>query len=132
MARNAQREADEARGKLVLELLPVLDDLDRTIQAGAAHGGDTALLEGVRMVRAQLDAVLERYGVERIDAIGQTFDPARHEALGVTPVAEQRSHNVVTTQVQPGYQFAGKLLRPAKVLVGKLARPAYPPRTYWG
>ncbi len=122
--KNAQREADEARGKLVLELLPVLDNLDRTIEAGLAHGGDPALLEGVRMVRTQLEGVLLRYGVETIDATGQRFDPAIHEAIGVAPVGDPRASGMVAQQHQPGYQFAGRLLRPAKVLVAKYIAPA--------
>src|SRR5258706_11631467 len=83
LERNAKREAEEARGKLVQELLPVLDNLDRTIHAAHAGRGDPALLEGVRLVRRQLEGVLRGYGVERIEAIGQRFDPGVHEAIGM-------------------------------------------------
>jgi molecular chaperone GrpE len=134
LARNAAREADEARGKLVQELLPVLDNLDRTIAAGAApgHRGDPAMLEGVRMVRQQLEGVLRGYGVERVEAVGQRFDPSLHEAIGLTQVADPARHGVVVQQAEPGYRFAGRLLRPAKVSVGKLAAPAYAPqRPIW-
>lgn len=132
--RNAKREADEAKGKLVMELLPVLDNIDRTIQASREHGGDPALVEGVRMVRAQLEGVLQRYGVEKIDAEGQRFDPALHEAIGVAPVADPRANGQVMVQHEPGYAFAGRLLRPAKVLVGKYTQPqpAPHPRTPYG
>jgi molecular chaperone GrpE (heat shock protein) len=131
--RNAKRETDEAKGKLVMELLPVLDNLDRTIEAASQHGGDQAMLEGVRMVRAQLEGVLAKYGVETIDATGKRFDPSIHEAIGVAPVADPLANGVVMVQHQPGYQFAGRLLRPAKVLVGKYQAPALPrvPRPYW-
>ncbi|HEX4418811.1 MAG TPA: nucleotide exchange factor GrpE [Kofleriaceae bacterium] len=134
LARNAAREADEARGKLVQELLPVLDNLDRTIAAGAApdHRGDPAMLEGVRMVRQQLEGVLRGYGVERVEAVGQRFDPSLHEAIGLTQVGDPARHGVVVHQAEPGYRFAGRLLRPAKVSVGKLAAPAYAPqRPIW-
>ncbi len=133
VARNAKRETDEAKGKLVTELLPVLDNLDRTIDAAAQHGGDPAMLEGVRMVRAQLEGVLAKYGVEIIDATGQRFDPAIHEAVGLVPVADPMANGFVMVQHQPGYQFAGRLLRPARVLVGKAQAPALPrvPRPYW-
>lgn len=129
--KNAQRETDEAKGKLVTELLPVLDNLDRTIQAALQHRGDPALLEGVRMVRSQLEGVLLRYGVETIDATGQRFDPALHEAVGVQPVTDPRANGTVTQQHQPGYQFAGRLLRPAKVMVGKFTAPAARAPGYW-
>ena len=122
LERNARREADDARGKLVQELLPVLDNLDRTIRA-AHTGRDPAILEGVRLVRHQLEGVLRGYGVERIDAIGQRFDPGVHEAIGVTAVGDPSRHGVVVQQAEPGYRFAGRLLRPAKVSVGKLAAP---------
>jgi molecular chaperone GrpE (heat shock protein) len=120
LERNARREADETRGKLVQELLPVLDNLDRTIRA-AHTGRDPSMLEGVRLVRHQLEGVLRGYGVERVDAVGQRFDPGVHEAIGVTAVGEQARHGMVVHQVEPGYRFAGRLLRPAKVSVGKLA-----------
>jgi molecular chaperone GrpE (heat shock protein) len=122
LERNARREADEARGKLVQELLPVLDNLDRTIRAANA-ARDPAILEGVRLVRHQLEEVLRGYGVERVEAIGQRFDPSLHEAIGVTAVGDPSHHGVVLQQAEPGYRFAGRLLRPAKVTVGKLAAP---------
>jgi molecular chaperone GrpE len=123
LERNAKREAEEARQKLVLELLPVLDNLDRTIRAAHAGGGDPALLEGVRLVRHQLEGVLRGYGVERVEAIGQRFDPGIHEAIGVTAVSDPQRHGVVVYQAEPGYRFAGRLLRAAKVNVGKLTSP---------
>ncbi len=124
LERNAKRDVDEARGKLVQELLPVLDNLDRTIRAAHASRNVPAMLEGVRLVRHQLEGVLRGYGVERIDALDQRFDPGVHEAIGMTVVSDPRRHGVVVQQAEPGYRFAGKLLRPAKVNVGKFVAPA--------
>ncbi|HMG54149.1 MAG TPA: nucleotide exchange factor GrpE [Kofleriaceae bacterium] len=123
LERNARREADETRARLVQELLPVLDNLDRTIRAAQAGRGDPAILEGVRMVRQQLEGVLRGYGVERIDALGQRFDPAVHEAIGMVAVDDPQRHGAVVQQAEPGYRLAGRLLRPARVSVGKLASP---------
>lgn len=132
LERNAKREADEARGKLVQELLPVLDNLDRTIRAAHASRSDPAMLEGVRLVRHQLEGVLRGYGVERVEAQNQRFDPGLHEAIGMTAVSDPRRHGVVVHQAEPGYRFAGKLLRPAKVTVGKLvAQPDVGHRPLW-
>jgi molecular chaperone GrpE len=131
LERNAKRDAEEARGKLVQELLPVLDNLDRTIRAAQVHRGDPALVQGVQMVRAQLEGVLRGYGVERIDALGQRFDPSVHEAIGVTPVAGADRHGVVVHQAEPGYRFGGQLLRPAKVNVGKLAPAEDMRSSFW-
>lgn len=132
LARNARREAEEARGKLVGELLPVLDNLDRTIRAAQVGRSDPAMLEGVRMVRQQLEGVLRGYGVERIESLGQRFDPAVHEAVGTIAVDDPQRNGVVVHQAEPGYRFAGRLLRPAKVSVGKLASPfELRPRVAW-
>ncbi|HEY0189810.1 MAG TPA: nucleotide exchange factor GrpE [Kofleriaceae bacterium] len=133
LTRNAAREVEDAKAKLVQDMLPVLDNLDRTLRAAQDHRADPAMLEGVRMVRAQLEAVLRGYGVERVEALGQRFDPTLHEAIGVTQVGEPSRHGVVVQQAEPGYRFGGRLLRPAKVSVGKLAAPAYaqPASPYW-
>ena len=114
--RNAERVYDEARSKLVLELLPVLDNLDRTLDAARGHEL-TPLVEGVTMVRGQLEGVLLRYGVERIEAKGKKFDPAEHDAVAAIPTDPSRV-GMVIEQVEPGYRFGAKLLRPARVAVG--------------
>ncbi len=118
--REAARIGDETRGKLVAQLLPVLDNLDRTIRAAQDHGEGRALLDGVLAVRSQLETVLRGYGVERIDAIGATFDPSVHEAIAVIPVLDPARHALVLEQGEPGYRFGDSLLRPAKVVVARL------------
>jgi molecular chaperone GrpE len=126
---NAERVYDEKRRELVLELLPVLDNLERTLDA-AMTSSDAALVEGLRMVHGQLEAVLVRYGVERVDAAGQRFDPAIHEAVATVPMLYPELVGSVVHQVAPGYRFGGKVLRAAKVSVG-IARSgvgAVPPR----
>ena len=123
LERNARRELDEARGKLIGDLLPVLDNLDRTIRAAYDARSDRAMLDGVRMVRHQLEGVLRGYGVERVEALDHRFDPNLHEAIGVTAVSDPRRHGMVVQQAEPGYRFGDRLLRPAKVSVGKVAAP---------
>src|SRR5215468_9248685 len=110
LERNARREAEETRAKLVGELLPVLDNLDRTIHAAQASRSDPAMLEGVRMVRQQLEGVLRGYGVERVESLGQRFDPAVHDAISMIAVADPQRHGVVVHQTEPGYRFGGRLL----------------------
>jgi molecular chaperone GrpE len=151
LQRAAERDAEQARGKLIQDLLPVLDNLDRTIAAhtpppGPAPAGslyghgatvrgephpDQAMLDGVRMIRQQLEGVLRGYGATRIDAIDQPFDPSRHEAIGVVPVEDPGRHGVVVDQAEPGYELAGKLLRPARVTVGKFVAPTAIHRPHW-
>jgi molecular chaperone GrpE len=117
--REARHIFDETREKLIAELLPVLDGLDRTIHASATTRDIAALVEGVRMVRAQLENVILGYGVERIDALGARFDPAIHHAIGVSRVSDPARHAIVVEQVEPGYRSGDRILRPAKVVVGR-------------
>jgi molecular chaperone GrpE len=117
--RDAARAAQELREKLVVELLPILDNLDRTIQAAEKGREANALVEGVRMVRSQFMGTLQRMGVERIDSRHQPFNPAIHEAVGTVPVTHPAAHNVVVDQLEAGYRFGERLLRPAKVVVGR-------------
>ena len=117
--RDARRVHEETRTKLVMELLPVLDNLDRTIRAAADNRDGRALVEGVRLVRAQLESVLRGYGIERIDAVGARFDPSVHEAIQVAPIQDSVRHGIVLEQAEPGYRFGDRLLRPAKVVVGQ-------------
>jgi molecular chaperone GrpE (heat shock protein) len=121
--RDAHRAADELRGKLVLELVPVLDNIDRTIVAALQSGDAPAVVEGMRLVRAQLENLLVRYGVERVEAKHRPFDPAIHDAISVVAVHHPQAHNVVIDQVEPGYRFGERLLRPAKVVVGRYTPP---------
>lgn len=117
--RDAQRAADELREKLVVELLPVLDNLDRTIHSAELAGETAAMLQGVRLVRSQFASVLAKYGVERIDARHQRFDPRIHDAVSLVPVHHPSAHEIVVDQVEAGYRFGDRLLRPAKVVVGR-------------
>jgi molecular chaperone GrpE len=119
--RDARQVHDETRSKLITELLPVLDNLDRTIRAAAERGDAPAVLEGARLVRTQLEGVLRGYGVERIDALETRFDPRIHEAISVAPVRDPARHGFVVDQTEPGYRFSDRILRPARVIVGQAA-----------
>lgn len=116
--RDARAVTDDMRKALVEKLLPVLDNLDRTIATAEADRNSPAVVEGVRLVRAQIEGVLRGYGLERLDATEVRFDPAIHEAVATLPVHSLPLHEAVLEQVAPGYRFAGALLRPAKVVVG--------------
>ena len=124
--RNAERVYDEARSKLVGDLLPVLDNLDRTLRAAGPRAHDP-VIEGVRMIRAQLEGVLLRYGVERVAAVGQIFQPQVHEAVAAVPAGASRLVGMVIDEVEPGYRFGGRLLRAAKVTVGVAGGLAHMP-----
>jgi molecular chaperone GrpE len=99
---------------LIRGLLPVIDNLERAL----AHeeGDGKPIREGVRMVLDALLALLEGQGVQRIDALGQRFDPAKHQALAQVDSA-QHDPNHVVEQLHSGYLLHDRLLRPALVTV---------------
>lgn len=129
--RDAQLAKAEMQRQLVLKILPVLDNLDRTIKAAGESGDAPAVVEGVHLVRSQLEGVLRGYGVERIDAVDQRFDPKIHEAISTSPVVDPAASGVVLEQLEPGYRFGDTLLRPARVVVAKLAAVRAPTRVRW-
>jgi molecular chaperone GrpE len=113
VAREAAVAAERGVAKLAKELLPALDNLDRALESAAQ---EDPLLEGVRLVRAELSAALARVGVESYDPAGEAFDPAHHEAMAQQPVAGVASGTVVEVY-QPGYRLRGTVIRPARVVV---------------
>ena len=116
--RRMQREkADALRfavEPLVRELLPVVDNLERAL--AQEPGNEPALREGVRLVLESLHAVLAQHGVTTIDAVGEPFDPARHEAIARIET-DAHEPNRVVDQLHRGYHLHDRLLRPALVTV---------------
>ena len=108
--------ADRAQASFVAKLLDVLDDLDRLV-ASDPNTPLTALREGLSAVDRKLWKELEDAGVERIDPVGSAFDPALHEAVSTTPAPDRSKDQTVSATFQPGYQFKGTLVRPARVQV---------------
>jgi molecular chaperone GrpE len=111
-AREAAAAGERAKSGLVRELLPVVDNLERAL--ASADDGEQHLAEGVRMVHAELIAVLERNGIEQFDPVGDRFDPSEHEALSVRSEGEP---GLVVDVVEKGYRTNGTVLRPARVVV---------------
>jgi len=119
--RDATSAREDMRSKLVAELLPVLDNFDRAIAVAASTGDSPAVVDGVRMVRRQLENVLVGYGLARFDTVGAAFDPSVHEATNMIAVVDPDQDRRVVDQLEPGYTFAGRLLRAAKVVIGRHA-----------
>jgi molecular chaperone GrpE len=113
-AREAAAAGERARGGLVRELLPVVDNLERAL--ASAQEGEQHLAEGVRLVHSELIAVLERNGVEQFDPKGEAFDPTVHEALS-TRTEDGAEPGVVLDVIEKGYRTNGAVLRPARVVV---------------
>jgi molecular chaperone GrpE len=122
LARESERELARLRGRLVEDLLEVLDNLDRSLDAAQAGSGDPRTLsDGVRLVRDQFRAKLGALGLAPLDAAGARFDPSQHEAVAVAEVSDPAQDGQVIRVIQPGYRMGDRVLRPALVQVGRLS-----------
>ena len=102
---------------LLRGLLPVLDNLNRAIEHGKNAKENSPLLDGVEMVQKEFLTILERFGVKPIQAVGEVFDPEKHEAI--SQAESDLESNRVISAVQNGYFYHDRLLRPARVIVSK-------------
>lgn len=113
--RDRQISVKFASESLLRDLLPVIDHLEQALQAA---GADNAIITGVKMVLKQFEDVLSRHGVKSFNALGEQFDPTKHEAM-----AEHLDDSVPAGQViqefQKGYFLHERLVRPARVVVAK-------------
>jgi len=115
VARDQEGLVARAHERLVKELLPVLDDLERALEAAAQHE-EAKLEEGVRLVHRELVEALAREGLVEVETDGQ-FDPHVHEALVSQP--SEREDGSVIEVLQKGYRLGDRVLRPARVVVSQ-------------
>jgi molecular chaperone GrpE len=121
MTAEVQAAGARGKGELLREVVPVLDDLERAIQAaGLDPEGDSedGLAHGVLLVFRSLRDSLTRNGVEAVDPKGEKFDPMQHEALSMQPTEGVESGTVVEV-MQKGYRLGEQLIRPARVVVSE-------------
>jgi molecular chaperone GrpE len=118
--RRAQRDRDDfvkyATESLIRDLIPVLDNLERALDSARATAGAGSVVTGVELIQREMLRVLERSGVSRYSAVGQPFDPTRHEAIARI-VSTEAAPDTVVTETAPGYLMHGRVLRPAMVAV---------------
>lgn len=106
-----------ANEALILELLTVLDDLERMVSLAEKHKQDfDSFLKGVEMILSHLYELLKKYGVKPIEAKDKKFDPAYHEAL-MTAESSERDENKIIEEFQKGYLLEGRVIRTSKVKV---------------
>ncbi|MDD2237745.1 MAG: nucleotide exchange factor GrpE [Kiritimatiellae bacterium] len=105
-----------ANEDLMLELLPVVDHFEMGLNTARDHQIDPAVQEGFNLVYDQLLSVLAKFNLQSMDAVGQAFDPHRHEAVTHLP-SDSVEEGHVTNQLRRGYLLGDKLLRPAQVVV---------------
>jgi molecular chaperone GrpE len=116
VARESAELSRRANERLLNELLPVLDDLERALEAAAQHE-EAKLEEGVRLVHRSLLGLVERHGLQEIET-GGSFDPHIHEALLAQP-GEGAEAGTVLQVLQKGYRLGDRVLRPARVIVAE-------------
>ncbi len=103
-----------ANAALIINLLPLADDMDRALQNVDTHIAGLTWVDGIRIINRKFQMLLEMSGVQEIDAYGTTFDPSQHEAVSQGPGDE----NKVIAVVQKGYKLGDRVIRPAMVVVG--------------
>ncbi len=120
--REIAKDIERGRREILADLLDVVDNLDRALDAARSNTGpdrvDT-LLQGVEMVRRQFLAKLEGFGVKRIESEGQKFDPALHDAMTAVPAATPDQDGTIVGVIRQGYRIGDDVLRPASVAVAQ-------------
>ena len=114
----ADERAHREKANFIAALLPVLDNLERANEAAASGASTTDVAEGVRRTAASFENALAAAGVEAIDAVGQDFNPELHEAVETADV-DSEDEGKVLDEYSRGYRIGDRLLRPARVKVGR-------------
>jgi molecular chaperone GrpE len=127
MARQSEEARQFAMADLVIGLLPGIDNLERALSAARQDSASSSAIiaDGVSMVLRQLKEALGKVGVRDIQTQGLSFDPTRHEAVDIVSVPAN-DDGMIVAEVQRGYLLHERLLRPAKVVVGRAERDANP------
>lgn len=120
--RRAEQEIEKAR-KFALEricgdLLSVVDNLERALEATGGDEGNASVLEGIELTRKGFMDVLVKYGVQPVDPLGEPFDPETAQAMSLVEQPDTEPNSVIAV-MQKGYTLNGRLLRPAMVMVSK-------------
>jgi molecular chaperone GrpE len=121
LANASTKELEQRTRKLLDSFLPVLDDLDRAIAAARRHVESQDVVAGLELVRRSMLARLGQFGVSHAPALGEPFDPRRHEAIALVPVSDPAQDGRVIDVIREGYGIGDDTLRPAGVAVGKYA-----------
>ncbi len=125
-ARDREDSVRYANTSLLDRLLPILDNFELGLDAASKATDASGILQGMSMVRKQLQDFLQQSGVETVDAEGQKFDPNIHDALGEEATTEV-PEGTVFRQLRKGYKLRDRLLRPATVIVAKAPSDAAAP-----
>ena len=112
------RMADAGKDAVLEDVFPIVESLERAIDAARAGGAPRRIVEGLDLVHKELLKAIEKHGVERIEGVGEPFDPQVHEAVAVADHAGY-PENTVITGMRKGFRRGDRLLRPARVVVSR-------------
>ncbi|MBN2567923.1 MAG: nucleotide exchange factor GrpE [Deltaproteobacteria bacterium] len=118
--RNAKDRADLLKycnEKLIRDILPIVDSIDRALEHSSNSKDLNAFIEGLRLIQGQLSVTMEKNGVEKIDTTDRNFDPNYHEAMLQVETDDRDADNKIADVFETGYLLKGRLLRPAKVSI---------------
>lgn len=122
--RDIEQARDYANEEIIKALLGVLDDMERALEAANAnHDADDPLMKGMQLVHDKAAETLGKFGLERIDAEGEPFDPDKHSAMMQEP-SDEHPPQTVLRELQKGYLLKGRTIRPSAVVVSTAAAPA--------
>ena len=116
--RSADERAEAGKARFIQSLLPVMDDLDRAIDAAVKEGSSDAILQGIRSIASSFHNALTSAGVEPIAAVGEPFNPELHEAVD-TEETDPEMDGIVVDEYSRGFRIGDRLLRPSRVKVGR-------------
>lgn len=124
--RRSQEEREEqqkhANSRLILKLLPTLDEFTLAIDHADTSGAENSWLEGIKLINRKLQSLLESEKVTRIEAQGREFDPFEHEAIGYQE-SDYHQEGQILTVVRDGYKLHGRVIRPATVILARRPDP---------
>ena len=117
-----QRDKEDAikfaNERLLVEILPIVDNLDRAI-ASLSEGHDAGkVMQGLKLAQTEIHQILESHGVQVVQAVGEAFDPQLHEAVAAVESADAKEGTVLD-EVQRGYVLNGRLIRPSRVRIAQ-------------
>ena len=120
--RDVDARVQQAKAGFFRRLLEIADHMDLALQAAAGEGSggaESSLAQGLRLIQVRLATALKEEGAERLNLIGDPFDPELAEAVAVVPVDDPALHDCVVAELRAGYRLGDVILRPAQVQVGR-------------
>jgi len=111
--------ADYVKGEIIKKFLPILDDFDRMLKVSNGEVNKDTLLEGARLISDKFNQILNDFGVQKIEAVGQDFNPQIHEAMLLQKVEDAEKNGKILSVFQEGYLLKERLLRASKVVIGQ-------------